>query len=706
MDKKKRVRISDSARKLLKMLHKKDEAIDGLSKALSVSKEGLFELAHELRKVGYKVVVVGKNMLSLSREIDEDNVSEAISVSEVRRRYRIAFFSEVRMGTYQAQISLLHGLYKACEEHENIDFAVMVGGLLVGKPTPTLKPDVLPFLLDPEKDRADKAEDLVNYVVKNYPMSDKFKTYILSSSREMKLRTEDGLDLISAICEQRQDLKFAGELKKIFDVRGVRIMVASPWDDNAPLGVSYGVQKNTDKISERIMPQIVIYGGSHERSEIPDYGKHGIYVYTVPSLHLQMTRQNKRGVLPRVGCLILELNFNEGGTCDFNTGLKAHHISLDAYTVGNDCIQAMGDIVGDKLSEDEKKIAQFFTEDRKISEGALSRRLKKDKATVQKCISSLNEAGYSINFSWIAKEWEVEEVLKTNFKPFNLKYDEVFVKLTKYADISDTHYGSWHDLPEVVGAAVKDAVMSGARRIFHSGDLEEGPGSGGYRGHQNDVRYVSADDIEDYTVSKWPKHELEVDPKWPLIVTELYFSEKGEPVYKEVLIKNGKVPLQTSAIDGNHDCWEVSLTGRSPVRSLSLRIPGYLHYIGTRKFHQFGSFLFDGVFHRLIHPKGGIGYTLSTKVQKHLDAEMRRNERAGKPFVVHLGHLHVAYMLFRDGLGYLTPCFKSEDEFLATLGLMPSIGMFLFELYGNKDGKLTRVVSDYRNYRHLVIEGK
>ncbi len=69
--KKKNGKISDKARQLLKILHKKDETIESLSKELNVSKEVLFELAHELRKVGYRVSVVGKNSLSLNRDANE-----------------------------------------------------------------------------------------------------------------------------------------------------------------------------------------------------------------------------------------------------------------------------------------------------------------------------------------------------------------------------------------------------------------------------------------------------------------------------------------------------------------------------------------------------------------------------------------------------------------------------------------------------------
>ncbi len=699
----------ENAKKLLAALQKSDRLIDELVTELKISKETLIELATDLYKRGWRIVS-DKKQLSLLSD-DEDAIpQEAIPVSEIRNRYRIAFISEVRMGSMQAQISMLHWLYNVQFKREHIDFVVLAGGMLLGRPTPTLKVDALPTLRDTEKNEV--GEFFVDYAVKHFPKADNgTKTYVMASAREARMQTE-GLDPLSTICRfdkdrnvGRADLKYVGALEATFDVRGVRIKVMSPWDDNSPLGISYGPQKNTEKIADELPPHIVVFGGLHERSEIPDYGEHGAYVYTCPSLHTQMRRQSRRGVRPRLGCLILELQFGDDGKFDFNTGFRAHHIRLDQYAVKNDCMQLLGDIPKAKLENGEELMLDWFRKERHISEGALSRRLKINREEVRKHIEHLNNLGCCILFSDTTKQWEAQEIEKEKFGHLDLEYEEVFRTITKFADVSDTHFGSRHDLPEVPKIAVRDAAAAGARRLMHSGDVEEGPGAGGYRGHYKDVKFVSADLIDDYAYANWPRELIKVKKDWPLVITEIMPNVDGRIAYRDVVVESGEVPLQCTVIAGNHDAWETQLTGRCPVRALALREPKFIHYIGAAdgKITQAGSYVFDGVFHRLIHPRGGLGYTLSTKLQKQLLAEERRGEHGGRPTVVHLGHWHTAYLLFRDSLGMLVPCFKSEDEFHTTTGLMPSVGMFITELQVDKSNRLTRVVSDYRNYRKLAI---
>ncbi|HRY62604.1 MAG TPA: hypothetical protein P5056_02460, partial [Candidatus Paceibacterota bacterium] len=65
--------------------------------------------------------------------------------------------------------------------------------------------------------------------------------------------------------------------------------------------------------------------------------------------------------------------------------------------------------------------------------------------------------------------------------------------------------------------------------------------------------------------------------------------------------------------------------------------------------------------------------------------------------------VEVADLLFQEELALLDPCFKYKDEFLATHGLSPWIGMYVVELFTDKKGRLTQVIANYRNYRPYAI---
>jgi hypothetical protein len=288
------------------------------------------------------------------------------------------------MGAYQSQISMTHWIYKEIFERENVDCVMVVGGLTFGQPTPTMMPDV--FKGDPRNPKV-----LTDYVIKHFPKTKSFKTYIISSSRELASKTKDGINLIKTIASAREDLSYVGDLEQTFDFHGVRIKIMSPWDDNSPKGASYGLQKIVDNVSDKQPPHIIVAGGMHKRSELPDYGEHAIYVYSVPSLHSQMRRQFRRGVRPRLGCLILELEFGKDWSFDMNKGLKAHHISLDPYERRNDCFAGIENLNTSGFSNGLRKVLEWFVNERIIAEGELSRRLNKSKEFVKKLVALLEK---------------------------------------------------------------------------------------------------------------------------------------------------------------------------------------------------------------------------------------------------------------------------------------------------------------------------
>jgi biotin operon repressor len=669
---------------------------------LDISKEVVAEAADELKKRGYSVAYYSEDGIRYIKLLLDKTDDSGLSITPVaiaKRKVKIAFISELRMGAIQSQISMAHWLYKVFAREE-IDFGVIVGGMTIGLPSAVLQPDI--FKVDIKEPIG-----LINYAADNFPKSKGFKTYIISNRRELELTKKVGVNPLAKIAERRDDLAFVGDIQHTFDVRGVRIKVISPWDDNSPKGLSYGLQKITDGISDRPAPQIIVTGGMHERLELADYGSQGIYVYSVASLHTQMRRQARKGVHPRLGCLILELDFDQNWVFDIDKGLKAHHINLDEYAVAEDCFKGIGDYVTSRTSNNSKVVLGRVVNDGVVSQGELSRLLNISKGTVRKVVSDVEkEAKVTISFNKASKRFEFKKEEKTSFKPLPIRYEDVFRLLTKSGGLSCTHYGSHHDMPDVVEMAYRDAAALGVRRIYHAGDVTDGPGAGGYRGHQNDVKCLDMDAMEDYTVSRWPDVRIQVIKGRPLMQSKLAINKDGQLTYQDYEIEEGEVPLQTCIIDGNHDAWAKTMMGHRPVRSLALRLPDRLRYLGPSdgSISMDGSIEEDGVYNRLTHGDGGLGYTLSAKLQKHIASHRRRVGEVKVPTILWLGNWHTNCLLVQDVVGLLLGCFKSEDEFHLRKGLVSSVGMNILELYEDNCRRLTRVISQYRNFRkHSII---
>ena len=696
----KKVQLSLKAERLIGFLKKCACEVGFLTKELDMDSHTLYDLAQSLKSKGHDIKVKdieGNKTFILA---SGDNFSdEAISIEKVNKKFKVAIISEIRMGAKQAQISLLHWMYKEIFEKQDVDFVVIAGGLVIGKPTRTLLPDAI--LTDPD--------ELINYVVKNFPKSDKFKTYIVPGKGELSWgKNKEGVDIISAICKSRSDLKMAaganeGELEKDFKIKDVVMKVTAHFEDNSPKSVSNGPQNIANRLTKdnknksSPLPDILVVGQTHRRSFLPVYN--GMYIVTPPSMHMQMRRQRARKVSVYVGCTILELNYNQDWTIDLGKGgLKVHQFRLDDYVVKNDCYSV--DFSKSKnLGEEEKMVLEWLSSELIINAGDIARRLKKSKETVEKIIEKLVACGYAIEFGEATKAYEFKVRLREKFSPLPLKYEDVFVWATKEAGISDPHLGSKEDLPDILKTAYEDAAREGCRRVNNAGDIFDGPGASGYRGHVFDVKCPGLDDMEDYGVANWPKVEVEVQKK-PLLVTEIVNHPNGRIGYKETFAKVGsKVFLQTDAVEGNHEVWAWQSIGHKMVRALAIRISNLIRYLGN----QYGTAFVDNIFHVLIHPASSGGEMLSNVVEKHLRGVRESKEDDNKPTVVYIGHLHSAYYLFDTRYGIRLACVKRVDQFHKTHALVPYIGMSISEMFTDKEGRgFTQIIMEYRNYRPMV----
>lgn len=687
--------LSLEEQKLLEALVKGTQKVPNLAAKLDMNSRKVFDIARKLRHKGYAIQIhETSERIALARE--GQVLPGFISIEDAAREFTFLVIAEPRFGSKQAQISTLHWIYKNIVDAENVQFVAAVG-LVAGRPTPSMGMDIHKL--------TSRAQ--IDYVANNFPHSAKgCKTYVISGLREQSWKTKTGLEVARAICSGRDDLVYAGELERTFNVRGVLIKVMEPWDDNSPRGKSYGVQKNAQNISDNPFPNLIIYAGTHVASYLPAY-VNGAGIVTVPSLHQQMTRQRKKAIAPQIGCTLVKLFFDKDWKLE---SVKVDHrnLGLPELVHEDDYLEELVDvdlrklekcIPGKEAREQALAMLQAFFKQPSRSRGELRRLIGKPQNVVDERIAQLRKCGFEFESpedSLDTKSITLVRREKETFRAPDVDPEAIFQWKTKEVHVSDTHYVSKEDLPKVVLQALQDAARAGVRRAYNSGDLSDGAGNVGYRGHANDVRTTRMDDIEDYMVANWPRVQLKVDPnRPPVLVTKLFQDEQGRVAYREEFAKDGTVPLQSDIIDGNHDGWAEMAIGHLPGRSVAVRLPEHIRHLG----YMYGSTVVDAVYHKLLHNAGGLGYTMSYRLQAHIGAMRNRQEGENLPKVLSVGNNHCAYALLDgDILAAWIPCFKWEDVFHVTRGLVPWIGSWIFELYAHPNGQWTRVVLEYRNY--------
>ena len=697
--------LSEQEAKLLKLLKKTPKSLTWLSNHFSMPKTEVTALAHHLSKRGYDIRATddAKGERTIFLNTEETTYLDAFKIEDAARIIRIGIISAPRMGTLQSQISMMHWAYGDFERL-HVNCVIVAGDLLPGKAIPTIKPDLIPGLEEPEAQ--------VEYAIKHMPKSNKFKTYVVGGRRELSMRGGEGYDVIRAICSAREDLVAAGELDRTFDFHGVTVRVMSPWDDNSPKVLSYGVEKILKTMDPA--PNVAVFGGMGQRQEIPFYGQGQTLAVTVPSLHTQMRREARKAINPRLGYTIIELEFDEGveeRKIDLTKNVRVHHVNLDKYAVSNDWAKGVEDVDLSQVANGGRLVMEWLLKEGAISAGELSRRLglnghPKSKQEVKDLIGRLCAGGANIQWRKDEKRYQLIREHKDQFKPLPYAYDEVFAPLTKAASMACTHLDSKQEMPEVLGIASEEAIVDGCRAIFHAGDVTDGPGNSGYRGHDKDVKHVGVDQQQDHCCAKFPKPKtlIEATKARPLERMYLHYDDEGRFYYTVTVHTEDKFTAQFFIINGNHDEWGVTAMGYSPVRGMALRMPGQLVYLGQAdgSITADGSVVFDGVFNRLIHGGGGLG-SLSAKVQKFVAAHREEEFGKGMPTVLHLGNWHTSYMLFQDELAMLDACFKYKDGFHSRLALVSKVGLYVYEIFGDKSkGNITKAITNFRNYRPLA----
>ncbi len=215
--------------------------------------------------------------------------------------------------------------------------------------------------------------------------------------------------------------------------------------------------------------------------------------------------------------------------------------------------------------------------------------------------------------------------------------------------ISDTHLSSKHERLEELHMAYKIMEDEGISVVYHPGDLVCGLGI--FPGQINEVKNHTYEEQIAYAVANYPRSKT----------------------------------IHTHIISGNHDVEGLAgKIGANPVVAFCNQRDDFTFagdYSATFELEQ-------GTRIELLHPKGGVSYAASYKLQKFAEAY----EIGAKPNLMLVGHYHRRLAFEARGIQMLLcGCFESGGSFGKRLGMTePAVGFHIVRMRVADDGSIVR----------------
>ena len=657
--------FTEQERTILEVLRKGPTTIPFLSQLFELSKEGVVKILFSLHGKGYDVfedTSTGKVSFSL----DSFAPSNPLEIEPVTFRNSIKFgvVCDTRLGDASSQLSLLYDAYQIFEERK-IDFVIHAGNVVAGDRPKARQEEV--FLSNEQSQR--------QFMIDQYPRAS-FRTYLIAGPLDLTWKKKKGYNIVRDVCTERDDLIYRGDEAATFKVKGNQLYVDHPGNDDTPYAKSYKPQKIAENLVGYLrsigkrgkdIPQIAIMGGWHVEDQLFGQFPHGVYV--VPSFISQNKFLAKKHIAPAIGCLIVEMFFdNDGNIID----VRPEYITFNKYQVDRDYLSIPSSSQLDNgctLTTEEREMLELIKWE-PLSPGELSRRLNKSKRKIHAMVERLQACGYEITIPKDTDQVTLSIGLKTKYGPVGIL--KRFGKSFKFGAISDTHYCSKHQQPGLCRMAYEIFDKEDVDLIVHGGDVSDGGGMYGYRGHLQDVFIVGLDDQKKQIVMEYPR---------------------------------SKKDIETKVIGGNHDGWDIMAAGYDIVRHICDERDD-LEYLG----HLSGRFEHEGIRFKVLHPAGGVGYAKSYKPQRLIEGDISSHILAlesedGEINIQLLGNWHHYHFIHYMGTySFTLPCLKTTDDFHETRGLAPFLGVVVVEVALDTSGDIIAISPKFVNLAPFAKE--
>ena len=332
----------------------------------------------------------------------------------------------------------------------------------------------------------------------------------------------------------------------------------------------------------------------------------------------------------------------------------------------------------DMVSEVDAKLIKILENKKIIKEEELLSNLKCSRTTLNKSIKDCRRCGYEIlqdNGNIFLSTIKVRDSEKVT----QLSTQEIV-----FGIVSDPHFGSKSCQITALNEFAEIMKNKGVRHVFCPGDFVSGYDV--YPGQVHDVYALSATEQEESALVNLP------------------------------------LGFDWYVLGGNHDYSFIKRGGGYNIISVIASKRKDVHYVG---FDEANIPILTGVDLKMVHPSGGIPYSVSYRLQKNIEqitiSELQNVVRGvkDKPTIrfVLLGHLHVQIQaLFGSIWGAQCGTFEGQTNYLKKKGLVPAIGGYIVKATLGKNGLLKNfeakfylfdeIEDDWRNYKHSIPQLK
>lgn len=250
---------------------------------------------------------------------------------------------------------------------------------------------------------------------------------------------------------------------------------------------------------------------------------------------------------------------------------------------------------------------------------------------------------------------EEKRVIIQNQEPSSHKSVWDGTKTLKIAIMGDTQMGSKYTQLTHLNNFYDICKEEGIKDVYHTGDITDGLKM--RVGHEYELYAVSADDMIEDVVKRYPKRDG--------ITTHFITGNHDASIYKQVGYDVGNaIARQRDDMEYlGRDCAVVYLT---PKCKLELR-----------------------------HPWDGTAYALSYKLQKMIESM----ESDSKPNILAVGHYHKAeYMFYRNVHALQTGCFQAQTPFTRGKNISVHLGGWIVEIKVTDDGTIKSFAPQFIPY--------
>lgn len=633
--------------------------IKELARLADKSSAGIVELLEGLQKKG---IPIWKDKNSDTIHYGSSSIVELSPEQLVIKdnEIKIGVLSNSLMGSkYEQPTAMLEAFQIA--EHKGADVMIHLG-VSAGKPTAAKL----------EEFHKETAEEQIDYIIKNYPKSKKFKTRFISGYHDMQWR-KSGINILVDVCNSRDDLEYRGDLCSTFplrrgagkDARWPTLKAVYHGGDTGPFSKSLPVQgyaanliNDVNALYSTDKPDIVVVGGQDTFMDL--CGGLIKNIWSMPGMRLvspSIMQKKNRSVAPTLGFAIVTVKFEKDGSFF----AKAQVYPLQGR--GKDYkVKYSEDENTLKILDDNEKSVIKLLDDSPKSLGEIRQAIDKSDDTVISIIDSLRGKGFTILEPDKTHGYKLEAAKKENPVIKKINFKDYFYRTVTQGAVSDTHFGSKSELKEILHEAYDLFESRKIIKVDMAGDITNGPSKHAEH-NKMEVLEDRATPLAHDVMNDWPK----------------------------------KKEITTRMIAGDHDRWFQIQNGLDILDYICLGRKDII-YCGIQK----GEIHDRSIITKLLHYNWGTAVAKSYKGQNVIEDGILKEiandiEKYRAKVVVVLsggGHNYCA-MLYKGIIYIQLPCLQGQTGFISGLGKLSDVGFIIYSVTYSKDGVLTEFGVEY-----------